>query len=131
MRLGVVTIKPVNFWHRNVRRLPKIVINAITTLSYVQYFGLPSEYVLMPGTSTPPLQQGRAFLHFRKVKENEYNHLIEVYEDWGDDGHIEYNLGGFAEITDAQYKEYLEAVNAAKSPWEFPQIDYTSFIDPI
>ena len=35
-------------------------------------------------------------------------YLVEIFEDWGDDGHTEYQLMGYAIMTNSQLKKYLE-----------------------
>jgi hypothetical protein len=49
--------------------------------------------------------------------------LIEHWEDGGSDGHVEYELIGYAVLNYEDASKYVEAAQAARSRYDFPQFD--------
>lgn len=100
-------------------------------------YDLPSENVVF-GNVRPIIQQGRYWRTFQFYAEhhkwekdaagrksesshNEWTALIEIYEDSGCDGHIEYELVGFAAVREEMLEKFLAAIENAKHRWEYPR----------
>lgn len=107
--------------------LPLDVLNTVLMGNAMQY-PLPSENVIVPGRA-PMIQMGRYWMH-ASGETNDWQHLIEVYEDAGDDGHVDYTLIGFAKVNDEQLQSFLLAARSCASPWDYPRFDVERFMRP-
>ena len=136
-------IKAINFWPVIAGPAAKddLKFNVFAALiqnraRYFQQFKLPTEIVLRAGDRMETLNFniGRCYWHFREVEDTrdangvtyaKWTSLLEVWEDYGDDGRISYALHGWAEVSAADASKYVDAANSATGyDHPFPQIDY-------
>jgi hypothetical protein len=127
------TYPALNFWRSRDARLPAHVIRTITrTGEDLQTFPLPTQVVLTGGYRTSELLQGRAWmwasdLGMKKSEDGRsswrvYNALVEIWTNVGDDGHTEYALVGYAEMTEEIARAYIKAWRTLEHWREQPQL---------
>jgi hypothetical protein len=127
------SIQPVQYWDAtNLRALPEAATQTMLMYPHSGVVALPSEWVLLPGSPQPFFDLARwwhcaALGMTHDVYESGESHmphcLLEHFEDCGSDGHVEYQRVGYALLTDALLREYVDAARVATDRYEFPIIE--------
>ncbi len=114
-------IKPLAFWSNHSEApLPPHVVRTVTSRLDGQY-ALPTEVVLQPGARPTRMRMGR-YWHLFEGKAKAWTHLLEVFEDHGQDGHTQFCSVGYAQLSDAQLEAFLNAARSCDDQRDFPRI---------
>lgn len=124
-------ITPVRYWHRR-DGLPDLVLTLVTSPAE-GLICLPTQFVLLPRQDhhlvfdTARFWSSRelGLTHTKTVDSESWapHFLLEHWENCGDDGHLVFELVGYAVLSDAQLHEYWAAARAATNRYDFPQIE--------
>jgi hypothetical protein len=122
---------PLQYWASN--DLPEWACRIITR-SPERIFALPSEMVLLPGNSVyfdtarmwsdGVLGATQRWNDDGELTMNYPHYLIEDWQDWGDDGHVVYQICGYAVLNAEDAQAFHTAARVATDRWEFPYIEY-------
>jgi hypothetical protein len=126
--------KPLTYSNRDTpKTATSIDIAPIITRTPTGQFALPTEFVLLPASTLPLFTTARYWedgdrlgLTHTKTESSESwlpHVLIEHWEDGGSDGHVEYELLGYAVLNYEDASKYVAAAWAAKGRYDFPQFD--------
>ena len=126
-------ITPLQYWDATAAHtLPEAATQTLLMYQHTGVVALPSEWVLLPGSPHPHFDTARWWHcsalgidhHVYPGGESHLPHcLLEHFEDCGSDGHVEYQRVGYALLTDAAMREYIDAARVATDRYEFPVIE--------
>lgn len=131
--MGLTRIVPLKYWALD--DLPP-EIAGIAAVSPEGLVALPTEFRLMPHNASGLVfdtarwwsSHALGITHIKTENSESWSPhiLLEHWEDCGEDGHLEFQLVGYAVLSDEQFQQYAGAARSVQNSWEFPQITMVS-----